>query len=331
VVRPRLNIDGHRHELAALFQEGLSFDELARHLRDEYGLNVNLRTLKRRFNNWSIRKREATVVSDDLKRRIAALFFEVGLDDQEMLIALKDEGYQLGKYALVRLRFELNLRRSLRTEEQRRQADTTIRQLIAEEMEKGVIDGYGCKYLYTHFRQQGFIAARDRLFKIYRSLNFEAVERRKRDLQRRRGEYIVPGPDWIWSVDGYNKLKPYGIEIYACIDAYARYIVWIYVGISNATAVSCVRQYLDAIECQQRQPRYIRSDRGTETVMLANAHYQLQQNQQPSLDFSDCYIYGTSTANQRIEAWWQQMSRGSLFRWRVCLLLSTCPAIAITN
>ncbi|KAL6229678.1 hypothetical protein BDW75DRAFT_235014 [Aspergillus navahoensis] len=30
------------------------------------------------------------------------------------------------------------------------------------------------------------------------------------------------GPNFIWSIDGYLKLAPYGIEIYAAIDAYSR-------------------------------------------------------------------------------------------------------------
>jgi hypothetical protein len=165
-----------------------------------------------------------------------------------------------------------------------------------------VIDGYGRGFLYTHFRRKGFIVARDRLFKIYRTINPEAVERRRHNLQQRRGEYLVPGPNFIWSIDGHNKLKPYGIEIYGCIDAYSRYVIWLYVGVSNATAVSCFRQYLDAIEAVGKQPSFIRSDRGNETVMLADAHLRLQKDQEPEVRFEDCYLYGTSTANQRIKA-----------------------------
>jgi hypothetical protein len=75
------------------------------------------------------------------------------------------------------------------------------------------------------------------------TLNPEGVERRRRDVQRRRGEYIVPGPNFIWSVDGHNKLKEYGIEIYAGIDAYSRYVTWIYVGVSSGTSISVVQQY----------------------------------------------------------------------------------------
>jgi len=51
--------------------------------------------------------------------------------------------------------------------------------------------------------------------------------------------------------------------------------------------------------------------------MLAQAHFELQRGQEPSLSFEDCYIYGTSTANQRIEAWWMQFTKGLTFRWRV--------------
>jgi hypothetical protein len=109
-------------------------------------------------------------------------------------------------------------------------------------------------------------------------------------------------------MDGYLKLAPYGIEIYAAIDAYSRYVVWIYVGITARTAVSVLRQYLDVLQITGQQPRFVRSDRGTETILLAEAHHKLlQQSYNPDISISDYYLYGTSTANQRIEAWWHQL------------------------
>src|SRR6266480_4411007 len=60
--------------------------------------------------------------------------------------------------------------------------------------------------------------------------------------------------------------------------------------------------------------------------MLANAHFQLQQEAEPGLLFKDCYLYGMSTANQRIKAWWQQLSKGYLFRWRVQRLAESASA-----
>ena len=145
----------------------------------------------------------------------------------------------------------------------------------------------------------------------------EGVERRKYDLQRHRGQYIVPGPNFIWSVDGYQKLAPVGIEVYAGIDAYSRYVVWIYVGISSRTAVSVLRQYLEIVKLSKKQPRFLRSDRGTETMIAAGAHWKLVQCTDASLSFCKCYMYGTSTSNQRIESWWVQLSKTQLTIWRV--------------
>lgn len=319
--RPSIDLTLHQVELCALHHEGLTFDQLSAYLFDSYGVTANPRTIKRRFQNWGVRRRLPTPVEERLKKRIQVLFFDVGLEDHEILQVLKREGDQIGKYTLVRLRFELGLRRRVRGVEQCQAADALVQRLVEEELGKGVIDGYGRGYLHTHFRQRGHIIARDRLFQIYRTINYAAVERRKRDMQRHRGEYIVPGPNFVWSIDGYCKLRPYGVEIYACIDAYSRYIVWVYIGISASTAVSCVQQFFQAIEATQIQPRFVRSDRGTETVMLADAHYQLQTTYEPDLEFQECYLYGTSTANQRIEAWWQQLSKGLVFRWRVSMHL----------
>jgi len=61
----------------------------------------------------------------------------------------------------------------------------------------------------------------------------------------------------------------------------------------------------------------MRSDRGTETHMMANAHCQLHQTINPDAVWSDHYWYGTSTANQRIESWWRHMSKGQTIAWKV--------------
>ncbi|KAL4788820.1 hypothetical protein BDV19DRAFT_375124 [Aspergillus venezuelensis] len=89
---------------------------------------------------------------------------------------------------------------------------------------------------------------------MYQELAPEAVQRRLYNLQRHRGAYSIPGPNFIWSVDGYLKLAPYGVEIYAAINAYPRYIIWVYVSISSRTAVSVLCQFLDTLEITATQP-----------------------------------------------------------------------------
>lgn len=164
------------------------------------------------------------------------------------------------------------------------------------------------------------IIFRDRLFAAIRKLDSADITRRLNDLQRYRGAYIIPGPNYLWSVDGYCKLQYWGIEIYAAIDAYSRYIVWIYVGISNHIAMSIAQKYLQTVKSQNILPRIIRSDRGVETPLMAAIHYQLSQKAHPEIEFNECFRYVTSTANQRIEAWWGQLTKSSIYRWRVLLL-----------
>eukprot|EP00731_Ephydatia_muelleri_P020901 Em0013g628a len=33
-----------------------------------------------------------------------------------------------------------------------------------------------------------------------------------------RRTYVNKGPNWCWHIDGYDKLKPFGFPIHACID-----------------------------------------------------------------------------------------------------------------
>ena len=61
----------------------------------------------------------------------------------------------------------------------------------------------------------------------------------------------------MWSVDGHDKLSLYNIQIYAGIDAYSCFIVWIYVRISACTAISVEQQYLTAIEHCKKQPQFV--------------------------------------------------------------------------
>ncbi|PMD60768.1 uncharacterized protein K444DRAFT_721226 [Hyaloscypha bicolor E] len=88
-----------------------------------------------------------------------------------------------------------------------------------------------------------------------------------------REEYNIHGPNFVWSIDSYCKLRFCGIEIYAGIDAYSRFVPWIYIGISNGYAISM--QYLDLVDEMEVIPLHIRSDRGCETPIITNAHYIL--------------------------------------------------------
>ena len=84
-----------------------------------------------------------------------------------------------------------------------------------------------------------------------------SVDARQLALSRQRGKYLVKGPGRIVSVDGYDKLKSFGFEIYGFIDSYSRYILQLYVGVDNQTAVSINKQYLRMIRKTNHLPLLI--------------------------------------------------------------------------
>jgi hypothetical protein len=78
-----------------------------------------------------------------------------------------------------------------------------------------------------------------------------------------------------------------------------------------------VKQFLEIVHREQKKSEFIRFDRGTETMMCGGSQWALAQANDPTIDFDSCYMYGTSTANQRIESWWGQLRRVQLGPWRV--------------
>lgn len=143
-----------------------------------------------------------------------------------------------------------------------------------------------------------------------REVDPKGVEDRRLRRLHKRGQYGVPGPNRIWSIDGHDKLSRFGFEIYGCIDAYSRCIMWAYVGHSNRTAVSVMKQYLLTVKAKDKYPKLIRSDCGSETGFLCRSHLLLRRADDPTKEFNRIYSFGTSTRNQRIEAWWRLLADG---------------------
>jgi hypothetical protein len=70
------------------------------------------------------------------------------------------------------------------------------------------------------------------------------VEARTRKEYKKRKRYFIKGLNRVWSVDGHDKLAEYGFQIYRIIDVYSRYIVRVYVSMSNRTQVAVEKFYL---------------------------------------------------------------------------------------
>ena len=59
------------------------------------------------------------------------------------------------------------------------------------------------------------------------------------------------------------------------------------------------------------------SQLGTETVLLAESHVLLRRANKPHLPFNKGYSFGKSTKNQRIEAWWNILTKAQTQEWQM--------------
>jgi hypothetical protein len=101
-----------------------------------------------------------------------------------------------------------------------------MRAAIKSQLASGQTTLYGRRLTYHRLWECGIPAVRDRMFEILRSIDLYGIPERPFALQKTpRGMFSVPGINFVISVDGHHKLSEFGIEIYAGIDVYSRYIM----------------------------------------------------------------------------------------------------------
>jgi hypothetical protein len=84
-----------------------------------------------------------------------------------------------------------------------------------------------------------------------------------------------------------------------------------------------VSQFLIKLGELNVMPQIIRSDRGVEVDMMVDAFFTLQRDVEgPQLNLNECYYFGKSTKNVRIESWWRQLIMRQTKPWIVSMWAS---------
>lgn len=108
-------------------------------------------------------------------------------------------------------------------------------------------------------------------------LDAEGVLARSRRCLYRRA-YINKGPNFAIHIDGWDKLKPFGISVHGAIDGYSRRILWLRACNSNKNPLYVARFYLDYVKEINGVPMIIYADRGTEYSVTRDIQYALRWN-----------------------------------------------------
>lgn len=177
--------------------------------------------------------------------------------------------------------------------------------------------GQSVGYRQMHQRlttDHGLVVDRETVRVALTCLDPEGVARRKKQRLSRR-KYFCKGPNYLWHMDGYDKLKPFGFCIHGCIDGYSRRIMWLEVTSTNNDPSIVGQYYLDCVRQIEGAPRIVRADCGTENVVTAGLQRYFRSNADDVFAAENSFMYGTSPANQRIEAWWSVLRKSNADWW----------------
>lgn len=120
---------------------------------------------------------------------------------------------------------------------------------------------------------------------------------------------------WMKFFKGYDKLKPFGFSIHGAICGYSRRVLWLEVMRSNKDPHVIAEIFLHAVKEFGGCPKQVRTDCGTENVLLCAMQCYLRADGNDDCAGEKAHVYGSSPANQRIEAWWSYLRRNRSGWW----------------
>ena len=160
--------------------------------------------------------------------------------------------------------------------------------------------GHGYRWMHLKCIQTGFCCIPKTVRLLFSILDPKGVEQRKQRRLKRRA-YHAAGPNAVWHIDGYDKLKPFGICIHGCIDGFSRKIVWLETLHTNNDPRIVTGYYIDAVKKSVGCPERVRAVAGTENTFVKQMQIFLRSAHIDGFSGLRRYLQGTSTANQKIE------------------------------
>ncbi|XP_063971427.1 uncharacterized protein LOC135158071 [Lytechinus pictus] len=139
------------------------------------------------------------------------------------------------------------------------------------------------------------------------------TQRRRRRLRRR--QYSSKGPNFLWHLDSYDKLKAFGICINGCIDGFSRKIMWMNAYHTSSDPKVIGGYYIEKVSDIGGCPSVVRGDLGTENGYVRDFQRFFREDDEDGMAGIRSYLEGPSTANQRIEYWWSFLRRECMEFW----------------
>ena len=205
--------------------------------------------------------------------------------------------------------FQRTLKRLKLKRKNLKTCSTDIASAVLTELEgSGSLLGY--RSVHQRLRSRGIVTDRESVRICIKVLDPAGVSLRKQHKLARRS-YCNKGPNYLWHIDGNDQLKPFGLCIYGAIDGFSRKVLWLNVSPLNKDPAVISKYSLDFVSKINGSARVVRADSGVENCIIAGMqrYFHREENQ------NNCFLFGRSTANQKIEAWWSYLRKNGLQWW----------------
>lgn len=220
-------------------------------------------------------------------------YFCLGLNNEEILFSLA-----INQRIIISLRTLKRRLSEMRLFRRKYPSDIlNVALYITEQLQKsGNQNGY--RWMHRKCLLAGFKVSRSNVAALQAIIDPEGCKLRLKKRLRRRN-YYAKGPNFLWHIDSYDKLKQFGLCINGCIDGFSRKIIWCKVTCSSSNPRIIAGHYIEAVQNLGACPKKMRGDHGTENKHVAQMHNMLTG--------TESFIFGPSTANQRIESLWRHL------------------------
>lgn len=234
-------------------------------------------------------------------------YFDMNCTHEEIRqLLLKKHAVQTSLSTIKRILSSLGLKR-------KNIEESNMSDIVAAVVEELTSCGYNLGYraLWLKLKRKYHLnVKRSTVYHILKIADPEGIANRYGNKLKRR-EYVSPGPNFLWHLDGYDKLKQFGFAIHGCIDGFSRYIIWLEVATTNNDPKVTAWYYLNSVISLKFLPTIIRSDKGSENTLIGTLQTCLRMVHDDKLQGEASFIQGRIVRNQRIEAYWGQMRRHS--------------------
>ncbi|XP_067045483.1 uncharacterized protein [Acropora muricata] len=174
----------------------------------------------------------------------------------------------------------------------------------------------GYRRMWERLRRKNIRVKRDQVAACMKLLGLEKEMPYNKRHKKQHHIYTSQGPNYLWHIDGFDKLNRWGFYVHGAIDGYSRKMLWLQVFVTNKDPWLVGKFFMEYVKESSVCPCRTRTDPGTENPILAiKCQMFLRRHHDDALQGPNSHYTGSSEINQPIEAFWHIFREGGSQFW----------------